>query len=68
MHLEKRLPQNAKEGLLYGALISTMTVLFMTSYSVILFAGGYRTEHPEDITHHVGHRHDHRTRHFRPPR
>ena len=44
MHLEKRLPQNAKEGLLYGALISTMTVLFMTSYSVILFAGGFNQD------------------------
>lgn len=44
MHSEKRLPQNAKEGLLYGALISTMTVLFMTSYSVILFAGGFNQD------------------------
>ena len=38
MHLEKRLPQTPKEGLLYGALISSMTVLFMTSFSIIYFA------------------------------
>lgn len=41
MHQEKRLPHNGKEGLLYGGLISTMTVLFMTSFSVIYFAGEF---------------------------
>ncbi|MDN3428432.1 DUF2798 domain-containing protein [Microbacterium sp. APC 3898] len=41
MHLEKRLPHNGKEGLLYGGLISTMTVLFMTSLSTIYFAGEF---------------------------
>ncbi|MBF6634626.1 MAG: DUF2798 domain-containing protein [Planococcus sp. (in: Bacteria)] len=44
MHLEKRLPHNGKEGLLYGGLISTMTVLFMTSFSVIYFAGEFNTD------------------------
>lgn len=44
MHQEKRLPRNGKEGLLYGTLISTMTVLFMTSYSAIYFAGGFNAE------------------------
>lgn len=44
MHTEKRLPRNAKEGLLYGALISTMTVLFMTSFSTIYFAGTFNGE------------------------
>lgn len=41
MHLEKRLPRNGKEGLLYGTIISTMTVLFMTTYSAIYFAGEF---------------------------
>lgn len=41
MQLEKRLPHNGKEGLLYGGLISTMTVLFMTSYSAIYYAGEF---------------------------
>lgn len=41
MHLEKRLPHNGKEGLLYGGMISTMTVLFMTTYSTIFFAGEF---------------------------
>ena len=40
MHQDKRLPHNGKEGLLYGSLILTMTVLLMTSYSVMLY-----TEH-----------------------
>ena len=44
MHLEKRLPHNGKEGLLYGGLISTMTVLFMTSFSVIYFAGEFNAD------------------------
>lgn len=44
MHFEKRLPQNGKEGLLYGGLISTMTVLFMTTYSAIYFAGTFNGE------------------------
>ncbi|WP_223635598.1 DUF2798 domain-containing protein [Planococcus sp. 4-30] len=41
MNQEKRLPHNEKERLLYGGLISTMTVLFMTSFSVIYFAGEF---------------------------
>lgn len=41
MHLEKRLPRNGKEGLLYGTIISTLTVFFMTTYSAIYFAGGF---------------------------
>lgn len=41
MQQEKRLPRNPKEGLLYGSLISTMTVLFMTSFSTIYFAGTF---------------------------
>ena len=44
MHLEKRLPHNGKEGLLYGGLISTMTVLFMTSFSAIYFAGEFNAD------------------------
>jgi len=41
MHFEKRLPKNGKEGLLYGAIISTLTVLFMTSFSIILAVGEF---------------------------
>jgi len=41
MHQEKRLPRNAKEGLLYGSIISTLTVLFMTSLSIILITGKF---------------------------
>jgi hypothetical protein len=41
MHFEKRLPRNGKEGLLYGAIISTLTVLFMTSFSIILAVGEF---------------------------
>jgi len=49
MHQEKRLPKNAKEGLLYGAIISTMTVLFMTSYSTIYFAREFNGDVPFTI-------------------
>ena len=38
---EKRLPRNGKEGLMYGAIISTLTVIFMTSLNVILGAGEF---------------------------
>jgi hypothetical protein len=41
MHFEKRLPRNGKEGLLYGAIIATMTVIFMTSFNIIFFAGEF---------------------------
>ena len=44
MHLEKRLPRNGKEGLLYGTIISTLTVFFMTTYSAIYFAGDFNGE------------------------
>lgn len=44
MHQEKRLPRNGKEGFLYGSLISTMTVLFMSSFSAIYFAGGFNAD------------------------
>lgn len=41
---DKRLPHNGKEGLLYGSLIVTMTVLLMTSYSVLLHADHFTME------------------------
>lgn len=41
MQFEKRLPHNGKEGLLYGTIISTLTVLFMTSFSIIMGAGEF---------------------------
>lgn len=44
MQQEKRLPRNGKEGLLYGAIISTLTVLFMTSFSAVYFAGDFNRE------------------------
>lgn len=44
MQQEKRLPRNGKEGLMYGAIISTLTVLFMTTLNVILGAGQFNTD------------------------
>lgn len=44
MHQEKRLPQNGKEGVLYGALIATMTVIFMSTFSTIYFAGQFNAD------------------------
>ena len=44
MHQEKRLPRNGKEGLLFGAIIATLTVIFMTSFSTIYFAGEFNGE------------------------
>ena len=44
MELEKRLPRNGKEGLLYGTIISTLTVIFMTSLMVILNVGEFNKE------------------------
>lgn len=41
MQLEKRMPRNGKEGFLYGSIISTLTVLFMTVYSAVYFAGAF---------------------------
>lgn len=40
MQQDKRLPHNGKEGLLFGSLIVTITVMLMTSYNVML-----HTEH-----------------------
>lgn len=37
MNQEARLPRNAKEGALYGAIISTLTVLFMSSINIIFW-------------------------------
>ena len=39
MKQETRLPRNSKEGALYGAIICTLTVLFMVSLNVILAVG-----------------------------
>jgi hypothetical protein len=44
MNLETRLPRNGKEGALYGAIICTLTVLFMTSVNVILAVGEFNEE------------------------
>ena len=44
MNEETRLPRNGKEGLLYGAMICTMTVIFMTSLNVILAVGEFNQE------------------------
>ncbi|ETT81005.1 DUF2798 domain-containing protein [Viridibacillus sp. FSL R5-0477] len=43
MQYETRLPRNAKEGLLYGTIISTLTVILMTSINIILNV-------PEDLS------------------
>ena len=44
MKQETRLPRNGKEGALYGAIICTLTVLFMVSLNVLLAAGGFNQE------------------------
>jgi hypothetical protein len=44
MNPETRLPRNRKEGLLYGTIISTLTVLFMTSLNIILAVGEFNQE------------------------
>ena len=41
--MDKRLPHNAKEGLLYGAIICTLTVLFMSTFSITLNEGTFNT-------------------------
>jgi len=44
MNLETRLPRNGKEGALYGAIICTLTVLFMSSLNIILAVGEFNGE------------------------
>ena len=44
MKQETRLPRNGKEGALYGAIICTLTVLFMVSLNVILAAGEFNRD------------------------
>ena len=44
MNQETRLPRNGKEGALYGAIICTLTVLFMVSLNVLLAAGKFNQE------------------------
>ncbi|HJF34348.1 MAG TPA: DUF2798 domain-containing protein [Sporosarcina psychrophila] len=44
MKQETRLPRNGKEGALYGAIICTLTVLFMVSLNVILVFGEFNQE------------------------
>lgn len=44
MNQETRLPRNGKEGALYGAIIVTLTALFMTSFNVILAVGEFNED------------------------
>lgn len=44
MQQDKRLPHNGKEGLLYGSIIVTITVLLMSSYSVLLYTDHFTME------------------------
>ena len=44
MKHETRLPRNGKEGALYGAIICTLTVLFMVSLNVILSIGEFNQD------------------------
>lgn len=44
MKHETRLPRNGKEGLLFGTIICTLTVLFMVSLNVILAVGEFNAE------------------------
>lgn len=44
MNFETRLPRNGKEGALYGAIICTLTVLFMTSLNIVLASREFNGE------------------------
>ncbi|MFX3631532.1 MAG: DUF2798 domain-containing protein [Candidatus Pristimantibacillus sp.] len=44
MTQETRLPRNGKEGALYGAIICTLTCLFMTSLNVIINVGEFNAD------------------------
>ena len=44
MHLDKRLPHNAKEGALYGGIICCFTALYMTVFNVRLAVGAFNAE------------------------
>lgn len=44
MQQETRLPRNAKEGALFGAIIVTLTVLLMASLNVILAVGEFNID------------------------
>ncbi|HDR4440083.1 hypothetical protein BK720_02255 [Bacillus thuringiensis serovar brasilensis] len=41
MHQENRLPRNSKEGVIYGTIIVTLSVLIIGSINMILAAGGF---------------------------
>ena len=49
MNSEMGLPRSGKEGLLYGAIICTLTVMLMTSYNVILSAGEFNRQVASEI-------------------
>lgn len=44
MNQDTRLPRNGKEGVLYGAIICTLTVLFMSSINIIIGVGQFNGE------------------------
>ena len=44
MNLEKVYQETKKEGLLYSTIISTETVIFMTSFNIILGAGEFNVD------------------------
>lgn len=44
MHQDKRLPKNGKEGAIFGAIICTLSVLFMGSINMILAAGEFNRD------------------------
>lgn len=49
MHQDKRLPKNGKEGAIFGAIICTLSVLFIGSINIILAAGGFNSEVAMDM-------------------
>ena len=49
MHQEKRLPKNGKEGAIYGAIICTLSVLFIGSINIILAAGEFNRDVAMDM-------------------
>ena len=44
MHPDKRLPRNAKEGVLYGGIVCFLTALMMTVFNVALIMQGLHAE------------------------
>lgn len=49
MYQDKRLPKNGKEGAIFGAIICTLSVLFIGSINIILAAGEFNGDVAMDM-------------------